>query len=115
MEMITLLRFAQSVVKSVDTMLNVSVAVFKEEVPITYDQYGRMNYNPTYHCNNRKPWDLEDDEYITGWYEIIGPEELSFATDRTIKSVMQRVKVLRSEGKMKKPLKKINNKRVKTL
>jgi len=94
-------------------MLNMNVVFKDEETPITYDRYGRMNYNPMFHENNRKPWDPEDDEYIINWYDIIGPEEMSFAISRTIKSAMNRVARLRKAGKMRKPLKSVSTKRIK--
>ncbi|GCD13172.1 hypothetical protein [Clostridium tagluense] len=83
------------------------------EAPIEYDKYGRMSYNPIFHENNGKPWYKEDTQYLIDWYDIIGPEEISFAIDRTIKSVMHKATLLRKGGKMKKPLKKTTCKRIK--
>ena len=60
-------------------------------VPIEYDSYGRMMYNPRFHKNNRKVWEANDLDYLANWYDIIGPEEMSFALERTIKSVMQKI------------------------
>lgn len=76
----------------------------KLDIPIEYDHFGRMFYNPIFHGNNGKPWHLEDEAYLIEWYDIIGPEEASYALDRTIKSVMCEVGRLRKEGKMKRPL-----------
>lgn len=83
------------------------------DTPIEYDKYGRMSYNPIFHESNGKPWHMEDTKYLIDWYDIIGPEETSFAIDRTIKSVMHKVTLLRKDGKMKKTLKNVNTKRIK--
>lgn len=83
------------------------------EIPVVYDKFGRMNYNPMFHENMNKPWPLADRKYLIEWYDLIGPEEMSFAVGRTIGSVMQRVTDLRKEGVMVKPLKKWNTKRIK--
>ena len=85
------------------------------DTPIEYDKYGRMSYNPLFHENNGKPWHMEDTKYLIDWYNIIGPEEISFALDRTIKSVMHQVTLLRKDGTMKKPFKKIYNKKIKII
>lgn len=82
------------------------------DAPIEYDKYGRMNYNPMFHANMNTPWARIDEQYLIAWYDIIGPEEMSFALDRTIRSVMQRVVTLRETGVMKKPLKSSSHKRV---
>ena len=67
---------------------------------IEYDEYGRMNYNPEFHCKNGTPWSFEDINYLIEWYDKTGPEEMSFALDRTIKSIMQYVSKLRKDGLM---------------
>jgi hypothetical protein len=68
-----------------------------ETQEIKYDSYGRMMYNPEFHANDGKKWTKEDVNYLIDWYEIIGPEELSFALERTIKSVQQKVSELRKK------------------
>lgn len=80
---------------------------------ITYDRFGRMKYNSEFHINTGKAWNTNDKQYLIDWYDIIGPEEMSFALERTIVSVMQKVNVLRQNGVMKKPLKRVNSKRIK--
>lgn len=80
---------------------------------VIYDHFGRMKYNPEFHINTGKAWSTNDEQYLIDWYDIIGPEEMSFALERTIISVMQKVTVLRKEGVMKKPLKRANSKRIK--
>lgn len=74
-------------------------------ITITYDECGRMNYNPQIHFNNGKSWNEEDVNYLINWYEIIGIEEMSFALGRTEKTIMHKVHLLRKEGKMKRPTK----------
>ena len=69
---------------------------------IQYDQYGRMFYNPEFHANNGKPWSTEDLKYLIDWYAIAGAEEISFALERTIKTVQNRATELRKKGLMAK-------------
>jgi hypothetical protein len=83
------------------------------EIPIVYDRHGRMQYNTMFHENMRTPWTYEDEKYLIEWYCIIGPEEMSFALERTIKSVMQRAVAIRKDGAMKKPLKQERTKKIK--
>jgi len=80
---------------------------------IKYDKYGRMNYNPEYHANNGKPWVKEDLKYLATWYDITGPEEMSFALERTIKTVMKQAYKLRKDGQMKEITDKKWHKRLK--
>lgn len=80
---------------------------------IEYDRYGRMKYNPLFHTNTNKPWAYNDLDYLVKWYDIIGPEEMSYALSRTIKSVSQMVNNKRKDGTMIKPLKQASVKRIK--
>jgi len=84
-----------------------------KEIPIEYDIYGRMKYNPEFHENMGKNWDQEEVSYLVLWYDIIGPEEMSFALSRTIKSVMQKVLLKRRDGSMVKPVQPTHTKRIK--
>ncbi|WP_443659909.1 hypothetical protein [Clostridium algidicarnis] len=70
---------------------------------IKYDTYGRMTYNPLFHANNSKRWSKEDEQYLIDWYYIVGPEEISYALDRTIATVMGKAAKFRKEGLMVKP------------
>lgn len=78
------------------------------DILIEYDKYGRMSYNPIFHKNNGKPWNIEDTKYLIGWYNIIGPEEISFAIDRTIKSVMHKVTLVAKGWQNEKTIKENN-------
>lgn len=80
---------------SADTSANFSSEC---DLEVTYDSFGRMNYHPFYHKNNKMPWKSEDIQYIIDWYEKVGPEEISFALERTIKSVQQKATQLRRCG-----------------
>lgn len=84
-----------------------------QEAPIEYDCYGRMLFNPIYHEKSGTPWTYEDECYLKKWYYIIGPEEMSFALDRTIKSIMAKVAVLKKYKEIEKPLNKVNFSRIK--
>lgn len=79
---------------------------------IEYDSSGRMKYNPEFHRKHGQLWDKDDLEYLIGWYDKIGVEEMSFALERPISAVSQKVKVLRERGIMPKHEKKIRHTRV---
>lgn len=81
--------------------------------PIRYDRFGRMLYNPEFHTNTRKQWSKSDLDYLVDWYDKIGPEEMSFALERTMASVMQKVNSLRKQGIMPSSIKHIVHKRIK--
>jgi hypothetical protein len=83
------------------------------EIPIEYDRFQRLLYNPMFHQKMSTPWNYEDEQYLINWYYIIGPEEMSYALDRTIKSIMQRVVKLKKEGIMEKQLCRTYSKKIK--
>ena len=70
-----------------------------------YTSNGRMKYNPEYFGNTGSPWQYEDYQYVIGWYDIIGPEEMAFALERTPDSIMEKVRKLRIAGEMIRPVK----------
>ncbi|MDP4174175.1 MAG: hypothetical protein Q8933_09425 [Bacteroidota bacterium] len=84
-----------------------------EAVKIEYDRFGRMNYNPEFHANNGKLWGKEDVQYMIDWYNIIGPEEMSYALERTIKTIQAKATELRRKGLLTKPAKQMHHKRIK--
>ncbi len=67
---------------------------------VEYDRYGRMKCNPIFHPNSGKPWTAEDENYLIGWFDKIGTDEMSLALGRTTTSIMQRVTELRKQGIM---------------
>lgn len=79
---------------------------------VAYDRYGRMKYHPEYHSKQQTPWTVEDQNYLIENYVLLGPEQISFALERTIHTVMQRACELRKIGVMKKLSKKIYHKRI---
>lgn len=83
-----------------------------EQVP-EYDKYGRMKRNPEFHKNTGKGWTMDDLNYLIEYYDKIGPEEMSFALERTISSVMQKVQTLRNEKIMTKPCSRSCTERIK--
>lgn len=83
------------------------------EEKVEYDKSGRMKYNPLYHAKHGMPWSFEDLQYLINWYDLIGPEEMSFALERTISTINQKVVELRREGVMIKPIKRMHNERIK--
>ncbi|WP_254657346.1 hypothetical protein [Vibrio cidicii] len=64
-----------------------------------------MNYHPDFHGNQGKPWITIDEQFLIDNYESMGPEQVSFALERTIHTVMTRVYQLRKKGLMSKPAK----------
>ncbi|WP_242954823.1 hypothetical protein [Clostridium massiliodielmoense] len=83
------------------------------DIEIRYDRWGRMYYNQQFHFNNGKAWSREDLQYLINWYDIIGPEEMSFALGRTIKTVQAKASQLRKEEIMKKSANEVRHKRIK--
>lgn len=84
----------------------------KPSIPITYDRQGRMNYHPDYHGKQGKAWTTGDENFLIENYATLGPEEVSFALERTIHTVATRASMLRKAGKMTKPAKRRNVKRL---
>lgn len=80
-------------------------------VIVTYDKWKRMNYNPVFHGKQKQPWTTTDQKYLIDNYERDGPEEVSFALERTIHTVMQRACELRRRGVMAKPATRSYHKR----
>lgn len=70
---------------------------------VMYDRYGRMQYHPAFHAKQKLPWTTLDERYLMENYEKLGPEEVSFALERTIHTVMTRAYQLRKKGIMQKP------------
>lgn len=68
---------------------------------VTYDKYGRMQYHPDIHFNQKKAWTTTDEKYLIDMYEKIGPDKVSLALGRTIHTVMTRAYQLRKNGTMK--------------
>ncbi len=81
-------------------------------IPVTYDAYGRMRYHPDFHPNHGQAWKLSEQNYLIERYELDGPEQVSFALGRTIKTVMERACELRKQGLMPKNAKQIHHRRV---
>ncbi|MGY6509051.1 hypothetical protein ACXIUH_08785 [Vibrio parahaemolyticus] len=82
-------------------------------IDVTYDRYGRMNYHPDLHGNQGKPWTTTDQQFLIENYASMGPEQVSFALERTIHTVMTRAYELRKQGLMAKPGKQKYHRRMK--
>ncbi|APC85739.1 MULTISPECIES: hypothetical protein [Clostridium] len=80
---------------------------------IEYDRFGRMKYNPQIHSNTGKPWSEEDLQYLVDWYYIIGPEEMSYALERTSTAVSNKVIILTKKGVMVRPKNRNWHRRIK--
>lgn len=68
---------------------------------ITFDKLGRMNYHPDFHAKHKTAWTTADQKFLIDNYESIGPDEISFALERTIHTIMTRAYELRKKGLMK--------------
>ena len=82
---------------------------------VTYDKYGRMNYHPDFHGKQKEPWTTTDQQYLIENYEMMGPEQVSLALERTIHTVMTRAYELRKKGLMKKPTTRKCHKRIRAM
>lgn len=69
---------------------------------IKFNKLGRMQYSPTFHPNNGKPWHVTEERYVIDYYYSLGPEEISLSLGRTLDSVMGKVRELRKCGRMGK-------------
>lgn len=85
------------------------------EIPVTYDSYGRMNFHPEFHGKQKTPWSTTDQKFLIENYAALGPEQISLTLERTIHTVMTRAYELRKSGQMAKPAKRTYNKRIRTL
>ena len=74
---------------------------------ITYDKHGRMNYHPELHARQGKPWTTSEQAYLIAHYELIGPEQMSLALERTIHTIMTRAYELRKKGLMPRPARRV--------
>jgi len=83
--------------------------------PVTYDRYGRMNFHPELHPNQKMPWSTTDQKYLIENYEKFGPEQISLELGRTIHTVMTRAYELRKKGVMPKRTKRTTHKRMKRM
>ncbi|MCG6387530.1 hypothetical protein [Vibrio fluvialis] len=79
---------------------------------VTFDKYGRMKYHPELHKKQGTPWTTTDEKYLINHYATMGAEEVSFALERTIHTVMTRAYELRKKGLMSKPAKRKNHRRI---
>lgn len=53
------------------------------EIPVAYDNQGRMKYNPFYHPNHGQNFSEEDLEYMCKFYEMDGRLGISLALGKT--------------------------------
>lgn len=65
---------------------------------ITYDHYGRMNYNPELHFAHGKRFTEEEKAYICKFYEFDGAEFVSLALGKTEKTIYQYYSQLKKQG-----------------
>lgn len=66
-----------------------------------YDNQGRLMYDPEIHFSQGKRWSLSEQQYLIDWYDIIGPEEMSYALGRTEYSIVAYAAKLKREGLLK--------------
>lgn len=78
----------------------------RDDMEITFDKNGRMNYHPDFHARHKMPWTTHERSFIIKNYNLIGPEECSLTLERTMRSVMQFASRLRKDGYMEIPKKR---------
>lgn len=66
-----------------------------------YDSNGRLKYHPDIHPNHKKPWSIQDQNYLIDFYGASKPNDISLALGRTVATVMDRACDLRKRGLMK--------------
>lgn len=77
----------------------------------SYDSQNRLQYTPDLHKNRGRPWSTHEESYVIGHYDLLGAEQMSFALERPITAICNRVYELRKAGKMKKPSKQSYHRR----
>lgn len=70
-----------------------------------------MKFPADYHGRQKTPRTTTDEKFLIENYAKIGPEQVSFALERTIHTIMTRAYQLRKSGRMDKPIKRTNVKR----
>jgi hypothetical protein len=78
---------------------------------VTYDAIGRMNWHPDIHVPKGTPWSTIDEQYLIENYPTMGAEKVGLKLRRTSNNVISRVSRLRKQGRMPKPAKGIYTKR----
>lgn len=61
-----------------------------------------MNFHHDFHSKQNTPWTTTDEKFLIENYAELGPEQVSFALERTIHTVMTRAYKLRKDGLMPK-------------
>lgn len=67
---------------------------------ITYDKVWRMNYHPEFHPNHKQPFDEEELEYISKFYQTDGALAISLALGRTEGTIKNKYSELSRSGKL---------------
>lgn len=83
----------------------------KQDLPVTYDAMGRMNWHPDFHVPRKTPWTTSDEQYLIENYATLGPKEVGMVLGRTENTVTNRVCELRKAGRMPKPAKRTYTRR----
>lgn len=65
---------------------------------IQLDRFGRMLYHPDFHPNHKKPYTVEDIEYLCKFWEYDHRRSLAYALGRPEHSLASVVNRLRKEG-----------------
>jgi len=65
---------------------------------VKYDKLGRMQYNPELHTNHKKPWTVDELEYLCKFYYIDGPKTISLALGKTEKTISRVIYQLKKDS-----------------
>lgn len=80
---------------------------------MTFDQWGRVRYDPALHPKHKTPWLASDERYLIEHYAEDGPEAMSLALERPMTAIATRANTLRRAGKMSRCSKRIRHTRSK--
>ena len=69
-----------------------------EQVEISYDRHGRMQYHPEFHFSHGKSFTESDLEYICKFYDFDNTRNLAFAIGKTEHAIRTKVAELRTNG-----------------
>lgn len=68
-------------------------------IRIEYDENGLLKYNPEFHPNYKKPYTLEDLEYLCKYYEVDGLKSISLALGKPPQAIRSMISRLKKSGK----------------
>ncbi|QOI95755.1 hypothetical protein [Aeromonas salmonicida] len=59
------------------------------EIPVTYDVFGRMQYHPDFHPNHGSPWKTTEQKYLIERYVLDGPEQGDWLCSQSYRAITE--------------------------